>query len=253
MSTVNIDSVALISRQRPAPLNGLSSSANYVATVRDCLSDLASITEFTNTVVLPLLSSLDSLALASSPAVGIEGRTIYSDTSDKSPAFLNASTGVPLTLADSLRIHTAQINAAQQLVADLSNQVAALQTQLSSSETVDLSRALNSIQGSLAQQAANTTALQQQYQQLASLSGKTQTVRVSTGLITNGTSQLVAISWPTPMNDSNYTVSLSLQDASGELSILGWSETTVGVAIAVNLNCGSVSASGIIHATAIHD
>src|ERR1017187_4197511 len=57
-NTLNIASIELVSTQRVAPLNGAPSSADHNDSAREVLTDMASISEFLNGTVLPLLNCL---------------------------------------------------------------------------------------------------------------------------------------------------------------------------------------------------
>lgn len=80
------------------------------------------------------------------------------------------------------------------------------------------------------------------------------TVRLASGDITTATTALVAVAWPAPFDDLNYTVTVVLEHANSP-SDLTWavrSRTTDGVTIAIR-NSSLATRSCTVHATATPD
>lgn len=150
MPDVNLDTVGLVSTLRTAPLNGSPSSSDYNEGQRETLVDLAALAGFINNTVLPLINALSADALLPITApVGIEGRTIWSDTSDQGPIFFDALATVPLSLADSLRVINGIVSTNSQQLTDLGVEVASLQARLSSTNQNDIALALQNLSSSL--------------------------------------------------------------------------------------------------------
>jgi hypothetical protein len=78
--------------------------------------------------------------------VGIEGRTLYSDTSDSSPLFFNPLTSLPLRVSESLRLLSGMLTTFQTQLADMGVSVASLQSRLASTNQNDIALALRSLQ-----------------------------------------------------------------------------------------------------------
>lgn len=129
MSTLNLETVELVSTLRLAPKNGSPSSADYNENERERLADAASIAGYINDVLRVLLTALPAEALApAGKPVGLEGRTLYSDTSDTSPLFFHPLNSVPLKVADSLRLLNGMLTTFQNQLTDMGIEVASLQS-----------------------------------------------------------------------------------------------------------------------------
>jgi hypothetical protein len=149
---LNLSSVELTSTLRTAPLNGPTSSSDYNSSQRENLVDLATLADFINNILLPLLNALPAGALLPiATPVGIEGRTIWTDTSDKSSLFFDTLSSVPLTLADTIRVLNGIVSIMQQQLIDQGIEVASLQARLASTNQNDISLALQNITSSLNQ------------------------------------------------------------------------------------------------------
>lgn len=158
MGDLNLSTVELITTLRTAPKNGSPSSSDYNEGQREILVDLASLTEFINNQILPLINALPDTALASiDDPIGLEGRTIWSDTSDQSTIFFDALAGTPLTLADSLRVINGIVSLNSQTLTDLGVEVASLQARLSSTNQNDIALALQNLTETINSIAANNS------------------------------------------------------------------------------------------------
>src|ERR1039458_9780371 len=124
--TLNLDSVELVSTERRAPLNGAPSSQDYNDSMREVVTDLASIADSLNTVVLPLLSSLP----AGDPLKPLlDGDGIFASHATDS-LFYDSTASQQLTVADVLRRINASVQSVANTVTDLSARVLSLQTRL---------------------------------------------------------------------------------------------------------------------------
>ena len=81
---------------------------------------MTAIVGYLNDTLRPLLSAMpdDALSPASAP-VGVEGRTVYADTSDSGPLFFNPLTSLPLRVADSLRMLNGMLTTFQTQLTDM--------------------------------------------------------------------------------------------------------------------------------------
>lgn len=150
MANVNLNTVELVTTLRTAPMNGAPSSTDYNEGQREMLVDLAALAGFINDTLLPLLDALpDSALLPVEAPIGIEGRTIWADTSDQGPTFFNALSNTPLTVADAIRHVTGILNTNSQKLTDLGIEVASLQARLSSTNQNDIALALQNLTISL--------------------------------------------------------------------------------------------------------
>lgn len=153
---LNLSTVELTSTLLTAPLNGAPSSSDYNESQRNTLVDLTSIVDFINNQILPLINALPAGALLPIIGpVGIEGRTVWSDTSDQSALFFNSLSSTPLSLADSLRLLNGIITTMNQQLIDQGVEVASLQAQLSSTNQNDVALALQNLSSSLNQLTIN--------------------------------------------------------------------------------------------------
>jgi hypothetical protein len=221
---LNLSTVELTSTLRTAPLNGSPSSSDYNAGQREKLVDLATLADFINNVILPLINALPAGALQpiTSP-VGIEGRTIWSDTSDQSNLFFDALSSTPLTLADSLRVLDGILTVMNQQLIDQGVEVASLQARLASTNQNDISLALQNLttaldQISVNQQIQNTTINQIQ-------GSKTTALRSNSTSISAGTVSTISMPFVIPFADNFYTVSTGLEvleGANGLVTVAGF-------------------------------
>lgn len=156
MANLNLNTVELTSTLRTAPFNGAPSSSDFNEGQRETLVDLASLTSIINTTLLPLLNALSANSLLPiQDPVGIEGRTIWTDTSDQNTLFFDSLSNVPLSIADSIRILNGIITSIQQALNDQGVEVASLQARLASTNQNDISLALQSLSASLNQLTVN--------------------------------------------------------------------------------------------------
>ena len=165
MSNLNVPTVELVSTLRAAPLNGAASSQDYNDSWTESLADLASLAGFINDILIPMLNGLSSNiqpTLVATPN-GLEGRFIFSDTTDTSQVFFDNLSNTPNTIADSLRVLEGIVNAVQVTIGNLNIEVTALQTALSSTNQNDVAQALQNFAAALesltAQVNANTAAI----------------------------------------------------------------------------------------------
>lgn len=165
MGNLDLSTIELVSTLRAAPQNGSPSSQDYNDSWTEALADLAALSGFVNDIVIPLMNGLSSAILPNPNGIpsGIEGRFIFSDTTDLTPLFFDTLASTPLSLADSLRILQGIIQTVQISIGTLNVEVTALQTQLSSTNQNDIAQALQNFAASLqslsSQTVANTTAL----------------------------------------------------------------------------------------------
>jgi hypothetical protein len=132
ISTLNLQSIELESTLRPTGENGAPSSLDYNDSEKEKLRDLATITETFNADILPLLNALAAeAALPPTGAIGIQGSTVFTDTTDLTSLFYDVLNAKPLTIAQSLRIQNGQISNIATLVNNLAVQVQTLSTSLS--------------------------------------------------------------------------------------------------------------------------
>lgn len=257
MPTLGVDSIELVSSLRTAPTNGAPSSDDYNDSQKENLADLTSIVSFINDVVLPLVNALqDGALLPVDVPVGIEGRTILSDTSDENSLFYDSLAGAPLTLADSLRLLNGMVENFRTQLEDMGVRVSAMQTRLASDNKNDLSLALQNLTNTINTVVSSQTALTSRVQTLEQTDGKLKTIRVTTGSVTNGTTADIAVTWAAPFADNNYTVGVSLQRAAiGDLmTVEGWTYQANGVGITVRVkNSDSGAKTATVHAHAHHD
>lgn len=254
MSTLNLNTVELVSSLYTAPRNGAPSSSDYNDFQKEVLADLVSLSSFINDTLLPMVNALPEGAMlpAESP-VGIEGRTVYSDTSDQNSLFYDSLAGQPLTLADSLRLVNGMLTTFKTRLEDMGIEVAALQTRLAADSRNDLALALENLTNSINQAVAAQSVQAQRLSDVEGELANTRKIRIATGSMAAGDNTVV-ITWSVPFSDNNYTVQLAMEDGDWFLSILGFAYQNSGVGINVRVhNSDSSSRTGVIHAYAIHD
>src|SRR3954468_4474929 len=152
---LNLSTVELTSTLRTAPLNGSPSSSDYNESQRETLVDLAALADFVNNEVIPLVNALPATALEPSDIIGIEGRTVWTDTSDESSLFFDALSSTPLTVADTIRILNGIVSTMSQQLTDLGVEVASLQARLASTNQNDIALALQNLSSALNQVTVN--------------------------------------------------------------------------------------------------
>lgn len=262
---LNLPTVELTSTLRTAPLNGSPSSSDYNSSQRENLVDLAAITGFINNTLLPLINALPAGALLPlQTPVGIEGRTIWTDTSDQSNLFFDSLSSVPLTIADSLRALNGIVTVMNQQLTDQGVEVASLQARLASTNQNDIALALQNLSSALNQVTVNQ---QVQNVQITEIQGtKAITVRSDQAgqsgavLVTAGSTATATLTFPsTPpaFNDNFYTVTASAEvqeGANGLVSIGGFQKNGVGVSVTVSIsNYDASDHHVIVHVIAQHD
>lgn len=254
---LNLSTVELTSTLRTAPLNGSPASSDYNASQRENLVDLASISAFINNTLLPLINALPAGALLPSQApVGIEGRTIWTDTSDQSTLFFDSLSSTPLSIADTIRVLSGIVTVMSQQLTDQGVEVASLQARLASTNQNDIALALQNLSSALNQVTVNQ---QVQNTQITEIQGtKVVAVRSSSTLVSAGTIENVTLTFPTAFLDNFYTVTVSLELASGTADGLvdtaGFVKNGVGVGVTVGVINNDINdRSVIIHIQATHD
>lgn len=251
---LNIDTVELTSTLRAAPANGAPSSADYNDSQREALTDLSAIASLVNNTILPLLNALsEDAGLPVTSPVGIEGRTIFSDTSDTSDIFFDSLAGEPLDLAASIRLLRGMLTNAQTKLSDMGVEVTALQTRLASTNQNDIAQALQNFSDSLNQLTNTTNSNNAQLSDHNTKLNKFQTKRQTTGAVTGGARAQVTLTWPQAFDTANYTVSLSMFDNSAAGTGLRVERlraiTTTDITVQV-INDAGGPLTGTIHATA---
>lgn len=246
MSTINLQSVELVSVIHTAPANGAPSSQDYYDGEVEKVTDLATLATFVNNTLLPMLNALPAAA-----AVGLLGTAIYSDTVNQDALVYDSLTNTPLAITDSLRVLFGMIQTTNTTMTNLSQQVAALQARLSASNQNDVSIALQGITSSLANQASQIQGLDNSFSAVQLLVGTEQYKSVTTGAVTASSSTTVTVSWATAFADNSYAVGYSLEDASGYLEIQSFTYESSGVGIIVTVKNTDSGAphTGTIHAT----
>ena len=149
---LNLSTVELTSTLITAPLNGAPSSADYNDSQRSNLVDLSTIVSFINNQVLPLINPLPAGALLPSTApTGIQGATIWTNTSDQGQLFFDSLSSTPLTIYESFNILNGMLTTNSQELIDLGVEVASLQSLLASTNQNEISLALQNLSSSLSQ------------------------------------------------------------------------------------------------------
>jgi hypothetical protein len=248
MANLNLNTIALVSTLIPSPLNGAPSSLDYNDSQSGTLLDLTSITAFINNVLIPMLVALPDNALS-----GLEGSSIYGDSTDQTSLFYDSITGSPLALADSLRQLSAQVSTGQVSISNLAIQVGQLQQKLSSTNQNNIAITLQNLTNSLNNIVNQQTATNSSISSLQAFQQKQQTVRVNLSLPAS-TNASYSVDWPSPFADNNYTVSIVIQDPSFSAIYEGFTYlgTGTGLTVKVNNTTGSVL-SVYAHAIGIHD
>lgn len=155
---MQIESIQLITTPRPVAWCGAPSSQDYNDSMREILSDLASLADFCNSVLVPLLSGLPEQPEDS--IQGLDGRNVYSDPSRSDPLFFDQANGKPMTVASSLAALQSQIRSVLQAVEDLTARVVTLQSRLATSNQADLTRWIATLQDRIASLETRITTLE---------------------------------------------------------------------------------------------
>jgi len=151
MANLNLSTVELVSTLRAAPQNGSPSSQDYNDSWAEALADLASLAGFIDDILIPMLNGLDATIMPNPQGTpnGLEGRYIFSDTSDLTAVFFDQLSSEPLTIAESLRVLNGIVQTVDTTVQSLTVSVTALQTQLSSTNQNDIAQALQNFAAQL--------------------------------------------------------------------------------------------------------
>lgn len=168
MSTLNLSTVELVSTLRAAPSNGATNSQDYNDSWTESLADLASISGFLNDILIPMMNGLISNIQDSTNSTphGLEGRYIFSDTSDTTSLFFDSLSSQSLSIADSFRILNGIVTTVQTAIANINVEVTALQAQLSATNQNDISQALQNFAASLQSLTAQVNSNTQQIENL---------------------------------------------------------------------------------------
>jgi hypothetical protein len=246
MPNLDIQTVELVTSLRVAPANGAPSSAEYNEVMREMLADFSSITSIINDQLLPIVNALPSTAIT-----GLEGKTLYSDSSDSTSLFYDANQARSLTVSESLKLMQAIVNSVNQKITDLSIQVGALQSRLSSTKQNDIALAIQGLSDSINAIRGITTSQGGMITELQAL-GQLDWQKVSTGSVTPTSTESIEIDWAVPFPNNSYVVTYALQDDSGFLEITGFSYLTAGagVLIRVRNTDSSLTHTGTVHAHA---
>jgi hypothetical protein len=254
---LNLSTVELTSTLRTAPLNGSPSSSDYNESQRETLVDLAALADFVNNEVIPLVNALPATALEPSDIIGIEGRTVWTDTSDESSLFFDALSSTPLTVADTIRILNGIVSTMSQQLTDLGVEVASLQARLASTSQNDIALALQNLSSALNQVTVNQQIQETQITQLVSttkiVSGRTGVVTVPAGSTAVGTFMFLV-----PFSDNFYTAVFSVEMSSGLpdglVTTAGFVKNGIGLGVTVALvNYDTINRDVIVHVLAEHD
>lgn len=262
---LNLPTVELTSTLRTAPLNGSPSSSDYNSSQRENLVDLAAITGFINNTLLPLVNALPAGALLpiQSP-VGIEGRTVWTDTSDQSVLFFDSLSSTPLSIADSLRALNGIVTVMNQQLTDQGVEVASLQARLASTNQNDIALALQNLSSALNQVTVNQQIQNVQITEIqgtkaitvrSDQSGQSGAVLVPAGSTAHTT--LTFPSSPPAFNDNFYTAIVSVEVQGGYNALVnvgGFQKNGTGASVTVSLaNFDVVDHTVIVHVFAQHD
>jgi hypothetical protein len=248
MPNLNLNTIALVSTLNPAPFNGSPISEDYNDFQDQTLLDLTSVSTFINNVLIPMLVALPDSAIS-----GLEGTSIYGDSTNQTALFYDQITGEPLTLTDSLNQLAAQVSTSNLNVGNLSIQVGQLQQKLSSTNQNNIAITLQNLTNSLNvlnnQQIATDAAVSE----VQSVVNKTQTARLTVNIPANSTTSN-PIFWTNAFTDNFYTTTLGLNDGSAQCSMQGFVYGPPGTGIAVTVTNPTSSVQNItINAIAIHD
>jgi hypothetical protein len=244
--TLNLQTVELVSVIRTAPKNGAPSSLDYYDGEIEKVTDLSTITLFINNTLLPILNSLPAIA-----AAGLLGTACYTDTANQDSLVYDELTGTPLTITESLRLLSGQIQTMNTALIGVSQQAASLQARLSASNQSDISQALNNLTSVLATNTAQVQALTTTVGSIQALVGSEQDLVVSTGSVAaNGLAQ-ITVNWANAFPDNTYSFLSSMEDASGYLQIVSYAYQAGGAGVYVNVKNNDTGAAhtGNIHAT----
>lgn len=246
MSTLTFDTVDIVSALRVVPENGSPSSQDYNDTQNENLIDHAALADVLNTLIRPVLLQLSSSALVR----GLIGDTLFTDLTDTTALCFNGTTNTPLTVKQSLQYLQAIANALQTQVLNVTTQVGVIAAQLSSTNQNSIALSLQNFQTALDQQASALAALQTLV--LAMQTVITKVAQAATPSIDPEGRESVVCLWPIPAVSDTYTVSCSVTDPSGFLSVDSWTYITggLGINVVVRNSDPDTVHSGTVHACA---
>lgn len=250
MPTLDLNQIELVASLRTAPLNGARSSGDFNQLQKELLADQAALAGFINSTLVPMLSALPDGA-----ALGLEGATLFADSSDTTQLFYDSIAGKSLTVAESLKVVAGIVTGFQTKIDDVQALVATLRSKLAATDKNDLSIALRNLTNQVSRIDTDNQAQSVVMSTIQSTFSRTQALRVPSGTVAPGATQSVQIVWPVAMGDTNYTVTLELEDENGFFEILGFYHDQPGISIAARVRNGSpdTAATCTIHATSTHD
>jgi hypothetical protein len=256
MATLGLNSIELVSALRKVPLNGSPNSQDYNDSQREVLADLSSLASFVDNLLLPLVNALPSTALLPSNApIGIEGRTILSDTSDQTNVFFDSTASKSLSIADSLRILNGIISNVNQTIVDLGIEVAALQTRLATTNQNDIALAIQNITASLNSLTTTQNSVSSTANDNSARLARFKSKRTTTGVVSASSTKTVLVSWANAFADNSYTVSIAMEDATNDLKVeaFAFQSNGAGIEVVVTNTNQTTDRTGNIHVSAHYD
>lgn len=142
---MQVNPIELTTTPRPVAYCGAPSSQDYNDSMSEILTDLASLSDFCNSVLVPLLAGLPEAADEVPP---LNGRNLYSDPGNLDELFYTPGQG-PKTVAETLVLLKSRIEAAMQSIEDLSARVTFLQSRLATSNQADMTRWIADLQAKI--------------------------------------------------------------------------------------------------------
>jgi hypothetical protein len=240
-ATLSIDTLELVSTERVVPKNGSPATQDYNDTQNENLLDHATLAEFINNFLRPIL-----LALPPGAANGLLASTLFTDPTDESALCFDPLSDTPLTVKQSLQYLLNLTTSAQGKLTDVSTQVGILASKLSSTNQNDIALVLQNFQAALAAQANAIAALE------TSSGTGVSALQQATPLIDPRGQETVRCEWSTAQLNDTYTVTASIEDTAGFLDIASWSYITGGLGVNVVIRNSDPAAGhqGIVHVCA---
>jgi hypothetical protein len=229
-TSLDLQSLELVSTLRVAPENGPPSSEDYNDGEQEKLIDLTTLVTFINNTLLPILSTLEASA-----STGIQGQNIYGNLTSSESLYYNSLTSTPLALTDSLEILYGMAQTLQTSQTNLAVQVAALQASLSSSNQNDISLALQGLTSSLNSQQGQINTLQQAVSALQLLAITSMSGVAATPMVAPQSIETIEILWSVAFPTNTYNVSYGIEDPSGFLQVTGFSYLPGGTGVLVRV------------------
>lgn len=248
-TTLNLQTVELISTLRTVPANGSPSSTDYNDSFRETLADLASLSEFINDTLLPIINALPTAASG-----GLYGDALNASSDVTNPLFYSSSEQRQLTVAEVLSAINAANSAIQKTVTDLNARVLQLSTKLATTNQTDMLSTVNALSAQFQQVLSTVDGLVSASASQATWQANVQRARITTGNIAASGNATINLMWPQPFANA-YTAVATVDDASGLLEVMSVEKlgNNAGVAIKVyNLDPNAVHA-GELNAIAISD